>query len=270
MSKKTDVGKMIALKVQPENYYIVYGWMIKVFGLKGPIKEVFAIIFAFTKDGVSEFHGSWAYLQAWLTGVSGPTINKALKFLVDEKHLLTKIEVPGEKTPRYKVNFDTLKKFNVDVKFFNEVDTKNLSKGGKKILDNNIITDMYINDIETIINYLNEKTGKKFSSKNASNQVFIATRLSEGYSVEECKTVINNMCNVWLNDKYTNGLNPKKLFGDNFETYLNWTNKKQTHGYGEVGRSFDADDFFEAALSRSLREMGLSYGSGDQTNENSD
>ncbi|HHW5181459.1 TPA: conserved phage C-terminal domain-containing protein [Staphylococcus aureus] len=77
-----------------------------------------------------------------------------------------------------------------------------------------------------IINYLNEKTGKKFSHKSKGNQKLIKARFNEDNSKEDFFTVIDNMTAQWKgNPKMDEYLRPKTLFSGNFDNYKNQTAK---------------------------------------------
>lgn len=86
-----------------------------------------------------------------------------------------------------------------------------------KILKNN----RYTGEIEEIIAYLNQKTGRKFRVVE-SNAKHIRARLREGYSTDELKAVVDKKCQEWLNDSARSQfLRPTTLFGDKFDSYLN-------------------------------------------------
>ena len=77
--------------------------------------------------------------------------------------------------------------------------------------------------IDEVLTYLNEKTGKHFSLKTQANRNLISGRLNAGYTVEDCKMVIDGQAHCWLGnlemEKY---LRPMTLFRPlNFESYLN-------------------------------------------------
>ncbi|HHW9543796.1 TPA: conserved phage C-terminal domain-containing protein [Staphylococcus aureus] len=77
-----------------------------------------------------------------------------------------------------------------------------------------------------IIDYLNEKTGKKFSHKSKANQKLIQARFNEDNSKEDFFTVIDNMTVQWKgNPKMDEYLRPKTLFSGNFDNYKNQTAK---------------------------------------------
>ena len=73
-----------------------------------------------------------------------------------------------------------------------------------------------------IIDYLNEKTGRKYKHTAIANQRVIKARMNEGYTLEDFKTVIDKKTVEWKNDvKMKKFLRPETLFGTNFDRYLN-------------------------------------------------
>ncbi len=90
--------------------------------------------------------------------------------------------------------------------------------------------------ITEIINHLNDKTGRRFSTKTQSSRRFISGRLKEGYTVEDCKGVINTMVAKWGRDsKMRYYLRPETLFNQTkFQTYYNlYQENKQTSDEGD-------------------------------------
>ena len=77
-------------------------------------------------------------------------------------------------------------------------------------------------EIESILAYLNDKTGKKYK-RTASNRKVITGRLEEGYTLTDLQKVVDNQCARWLDDPERNQyLAPALLFdGDKIERYLN-------------------------------------------------
>ena len=89
---------------------------------------------------------------------------------------------------------------------------------------NNDNKDIYTSAIAEILDYLNQRTGKKYTGRSKAQRSHIIARLKEGYSVEEFKTVIDNKVNAWAHDdKMRQYLRPETLFSTKFETYLNDT-----------------------------------------------
>lgn len=76
-------------------------------------------------------------------------------------------------------------------------------------------------DAKLVIDYLNAKTGSKYRYSKSSTKHILA-RLGEGFSVDDCKSVIDKKCNEWLTDpKMQQYLRPETLFAGKFEGYLN-------------------------------------------------
>lgn len=87
-------------------YFSIQAWMVTKLNLKGAERDVYAIIYGYSQDGESDYHGSLAYM-AELTGYSRNSICTALKSLT-EKGLILKTEkyVNNIKLVRYTSNFD--------------------------------------------------------------------------------------------------------------------------------------------------------------------
>jgi uncharacterized phage protein (TIGR02220 family) len=76
--------------------------------------------------------------------------------------------------------------------------------------------------VREIIEYLNQKAGTAFKHSSQKTKTLIHARMSEGFTLENFKTVINNKVASWLNDKdMCKYLRPETLFGTKFEGYLN-------------------------------------------------
>ncbi|NHI70464.1 conserved phage C-terminal domain-containing protein [Lactococcus garvieae] len=93
--------------------------------------------------------------------------------------------------------------------------------------DNNNMSDKSDDVIpySEIISYLNEKTGRSFRNVDA-NKKLIKARWNEGFKVEDFKTVIDNMVINWSGKLFNevpaeNYLQPKTLFSNKFDSYLN-------------------------------------------------
>lgn len=73
-----------------------------------------------------------------------------------------------------------------------------------------------------IIEYLNLKTGSKFKPTTKPYVQAIRSRLKEGYTVDDFKTVIDKKSREWKGTKLEKYLTPKTLFApSHFDTYLN-------------------------------------------------
>lgn len=132
-----------------------------------------------------------------------------------------------------KVNIEKINEKIIEkpLKLINEktikvVDKKTIEKPLKSINDK---TTKSNNDlIKKIIDYLNEKTNKKFTIKNKQTLRFINARIKDGYNEIDFKKVIDIKTEKWLNTSMEDYLRPQTLFSQKMEGYLNEkTNKKK-------------------------------------------
>ena len=98
-----------------------------------------------------------------------------------------------------------------------------LSKKKKK--DNNNIYSL-------VVDYLNIKANTSYRTTTKNTQSLIKLRLSEGFTVEDFKKVIDSKSKEWLNTDFEKYLRPVTLFGGKFENYLNEANKKAPTAIG--------------------------------------
>lgn len=78
-------------------------------------------------------------------------------------------------------------------------------------------------EIEEIIEHLNALKGSSYRPATKETIKLISGRLSQGYTVEDCKLVVSHKCGEWKdNPSYRKFIRPKTLFAEsNFEDYLN-------------------------------------------------
>jgi uncharacterized phage protein (TIGR02220 family) len=102
---------------------------------------------------------------------------------------------------------------------------KNAYTYTQKREDNNTIyNNTKLNIFKEVISYLNEKANTKFKDGNKANQRIISGRLDEGHTLEDFKTVIDNMVAKWKGTEWEQYLRPQTLFqASKFENYLNFT-----------------------------------------------
>lgn len=103
-------------------------------------------------------------------------------------------------------------------------DRKGKDRKGKDSID--ILCHVAHDDVDKshfeIIEYLNLKTGSKFKPTTKPYVQAIRSRLKEGYTVSDFKTVIDKKCREWQGTKLEKYLTPKTLFApSHFDTYLN-------------------------------------------------
>lgn len=108
-----------------------------------------------------------------------------------------------------------------------------------------------------IIEYLNLKTEKNFKSTTKATTRLIKARLNEGFTVEDFKTVIDNMKSRWTGTKFQQYLVPTTLFGNKFETYLNQGKEEHVDGGFKRGNVVSSDEKSKAELEKRLLNMVL-------------
>lgn len=85
----------------------------------------------------------------------------------------------------------------------------------------NLLKDIAKDIVKDIIDYLNLKAGVIYKSSNFKTLSLIRERLSEGFTLDNFKTVIDKKVDGWKGTKFEEYLTPFTLFGDKFEVYLN-------------------------------------------------
>lgn len=96
--------------------------------------------------------------------------------------------------------------------------------------DNSIIDNSTKDTVEDIVAYLNEKVqpARPYRATTKATQKHINARLSEGYTLDDFKVVIDKKVDDWKGTEMEKYLRPETLFGTKFESYLNAkVNKKQ-------------------------------------------
>jgi len=75
--------------------------------------------------------------------------------------------------------------------------------------------------VKAIVDYLNEKSGKKFAPQSKETIKVIEARIKEGNTLDDFKKVIDTKCAKWLRTEFEDYLRPITLFGTKFNSYLN-------------------------------------------------
>ena len=92
-------------------------------------------------------------------------------------------------------------------------------------------------EIAEIVGYLNSKLGTSYRPNSKDTASKINARLSEGFTVDDFKAVIDSKASQWGNDsRMQEYLRPKTLFAQsNFESYLQSANQKgaRANAYSE-------------------------------------
>lgn len=89
---------------------ILQPWMVTELKLKRNELFVFALVYGYSQNGQSEFRGSRSYIGK-VFNISLPTVDKALKSLVDKELLIKGTESSfGVDSKYYKVNLQVVNK----------------------------------------------------------------------------------------------------------------------------------------------------------------
>lgn len=81
--------------------------------------------------------------------------------------------------------------------------------------------DIYLDLYSHVVSYLNEKAGTRYKATSEKTKAVIRARASEGFTLDDFKTVIDKKCAEWIGTEWEKFLRPETLFGTKFEGYLN-------------------------------------------------
>lgn len=85
---------------------------------------------------------------------------------------------------------------------------------------NKVNKDNIYTSIDEVIDYLNEKAKTNYRHSDTSRK-HIKARLNDGFTVDDCKVVVDKKSAEWLGTDMEKYLRPETLFGNKFENYLN-------------------------------------------------
>lgn len=181
------------------------------------------------------------------------TIRRIVKNLEDEQLLVigNYNRAKFDKTKWYSINYEKLRLLestndvpNLGRRFTQneQMDVPNL---GKPIPETNTETTSEIKEyIVEIVNYLNDVCGSSYRLTSKKTQTLIKTRLVEGFTVDNFKTVIDTKAREWLRTEQAKYLRPETLFGTKFEGYLQQGKVEGKHGSSK-GNRYSKDPFEE-------------------------
>ncbi|HGG0587317.1 conserved phage C-terminal domain-containing protein [Bacillus cereus] len=184
------------------------------------------------------------------------TIRRIVKNLEDEQLLVigNYNRAKFDKTKWYSINYEKLRLLEStnDVPNLGRRSTQNgqmdVPNLGKPIPETNTETTSEIKEyIVEIVNYLNDVCGSSYRSTSKKTQSLIKTRLVEGFTVDDFKTVIDTKAREWLRTEQAKYLRPETLFGTKFEGYLQQGKVEGKHGSSK-GNRYSKDPFEEDDL----------------------
>ena len=140
-----------------------------------------------------------------------------------------------------------------DFQHVENLDVENLDVENRTLLNNNNTNNDNTNNdtnipYAEIIEYLNQKTGKKFRHSTQKTRSLIKARWNEGFRLDDFKKVIDICTEKWKGKTFSNGqpgdnyLQPSTLFNGKFEERLNWVNTKQpTKQHGKTPEQLEQE-----------------------------
>lgn len=212
------------MKLRDENYVVIKGWMITRLKLKGTQLLLYSLIYGFSQDGESKFCGSLKYLAEF----AGVTENSARMNL---QQLARKGLIQIKEHTGYCNSYSVI----LEPKAEEVVEKKPKER---------------TNEVAEIVEYLNEKTGKRYKTTAYETYKPIQARLREGFAVSDFKKVIDIKCSEWLNnEKMEKYLRPQTLFGTKFQSYLN---QKPIENQPKSEASYNLDEFKSMAITKKV------------------
>lgn len=104
---------------------------------------------------------------------------------------------------------------------------------------------------QEIVDYLNEKAGKKFKV-NDKTKAHINARVNDGYTLPDFRAVIEKKVAEWKGTEMDKFLRPETLFGTKFEGYLNQNETVKKRAKSTGFSNFEERNYDFDALEREL------------------
>lgn len=243
-----------------QDFILIRDWMISGLGLRGNELLVFAVVYGASADGATIFARNAEYLAALLgTGKRNVEIflsrlcDKGLlekskagysvseRFFADAKDSSQerrnehkKIPSPSSPlsptppitstTPTFKNTYrSTSNKDSFNSNSNEDINTNtNIKNNSTTQITKTLFSNCELNEnCKAVIDHLNEKTHQHYRY-GEPNLRGIRARLIEGFTVADCKTVIDKQAAQWTGTEWEKYLRPDTLFRPSkFEAYLN-------------------------------------------------
>lgn len=205
-------------KVSSESYLNIQGWMIKDLKLKGNELLIFAIIYGFSKDGVSKFNGGLQYLADWTNSTKQGCINNLKSLIAKDLIIKEENEVNNIKYCIYYANINTIKQILIGIKQslmpIKESLTNNIYNNIENI-DNTIINNSIMEKPKTPFSKLEnnleeEKPKKKRQLTKSQKNAIQCNQILENFLQYE-PPAIQEALKTYVEVRKTKGLQPGQL-----------------------------------------------------------
>lgn len=109
-----------------------------------------------------------------------------------------------------------------------------------------------------IIDYLNEKCSSRYRATDSTKKL-IRARLEEGFTKDDCFTVIDNKVKTWKGTEWERYLRPSTLFNaSKFQGYLNEKEFSKQQG-NEISKELQAKGVFRIENGKYFTERGTEF-----------
>ena len=154
------------------------------------------------------------------------------RIAAEKAKLLSDGQMSGQCLPEIEID--------IEKEIESEIETESESEEEKDDSPNESLNDTF----KTIIEYLNIKAGTNYKASSKKTQTCIHARISEGFTIDDFKCVIDKKCMEWMHTEYEKYLRPETLFGTKFEGYLNGRIiQKQSNNANIQNRVSDIDNW---------------------------
>ena len=161
-----------------------------------------------------DFDACWPSLEMVLTVVDGVYFIQWVKDSTEKRAKFAQIQKERIQTYWDKKHTPVIPRNNhgksTDLPYANEIENE---------IENEDVTETY--PVKEVIEYLNLKAGKNYSTKTEANKKPIRARFAEGKTLDDFKGVIDKKTKEWTGTDWEKFLRPETLFGNKFEGYLN-------------------------------------------------
>ena len=211
--------------MKSNNYVVIQGWMCNELQLKGNELLIFALIYGFSQDEVSKFHGTRQYI-ANTFNISRPTVDKALQGLLDKQYICKEGFDDFVNPNIYWVNFEVIKNLYMGCK-------ESLQGGCKDSLLNNTNKQTNIKEKENNSKELLQNQEFPFGKqkpKRESLYTKCANMVDDFISQHNCGNHVRSKLIEYLN--YRLSVKEKPLYINMWKGMLTKLDRLHQEGYG--------------------------------------
>jgi uncharacterized phage protein (TIGR02220 family) len=218
--------------------------LIRKFGLSG-YYYYFSLVEIFAQSCSDEFKESQTYNQSRLYRELRLKHGKLISFLTYAQGMSMLSYTYVE--PMFNISIPKLSKYMGKYNSNSSNKTKvNEIKEKKRKVNKSVVEQRVIPQIaHDVINYLNLKADKRFSSSSSRTVELINARCRDKYTLKDFKHVIDVKIADWSGGEYEKFIRPSTLFGNKFENYVNENieNKQMSKTLKKLGDTYQRNPY---------------------------